>query len=589
MKEYSCCEIIVEYLVKQKVPYVAGVAGHGILAFLDAFYGKEDRIKIITVKHEQSAAHLADGYYRACGKPLAVFTSVGPGAINTLVGIATAFCDSIPVVLFTANCPTYMFGKGALQAIERNHWADFPNMVRPTTKRSWQITNIKQLPGVLESAFRIATSGRPGPVHIDLPMDIQADSLDIESPEPSKYNIFSRMRCDPDIIKRAAALICQAKRPAMLVGGGCILSDATHELRILAEWVQAPVITTLMGKGAIPEDHPLCAFYAGSKGSSCGNRIAQKADVILAVGCRFAEWTCSSYKPGATFNIPPTKVIQVDIDPREIGKNYPVEVGIVGDAKSVLEDLFQSLRSQRTRKQFSKEYLEEIKELKKEWEHAKATQVKKTCPITTTRFLNELREFLKRDAIVVGAAGHAQAQLFQEFPVYEPRTHISSGSFSTMGFCIPAAIGAKLAFPDRQVVGVMGDGDFLMTSQELATAVQYNIPVVYCLLNNFGWISIRDLQIHHYGSDRIIATEFRQTDTGKPYNPNFVKMAKSFGCYAEKVEKPQDIQAALRSAFDSGLPAVLEIMTATRFPESEGALVGWSDFPVPKHIKRTAQ
>jgi len=589
MKEYSCCEIIVEYLIKEKVPYVAGLPGHGILAFLDAFHGKEDKIKIITARHEQSAVHLADGYYRACGRPLAVFTSVGPGAINTLIGMGTAFCDSIPVIVFTANCPTYMFGKGALQAIERNHWADFPNMVGPVTKRFWQITNIKQLPDVLQRAFRLATSGRPGPVHIDLPMDIQAASLTAEIPEPSNYDISSKISADPKEIKRAVDLISEAKRPAILAGGGVILSEATDELVSLAEYLRIPVITTIMGKGAIPEDHPLCVFYAGSKGSSCGNKIAQKADVIIAVGCRFAEWTCSSYKPGETFNVPPTRIVQIDIDPREIGKNYAVEVGLLGHAKSVLQGMLKLLRSKEEKRQVNKEYLNEIQKLKKEWEQTKAAQITDTLPMTTTRFLKELREFLKRDAIVVGAAGHAQAQLFQEFPVYEPRTHISTGAFSTMGFCVPATIGAKLAFPKRQVVGVMGDGDFLMTCQELATAVQYNIPVVYCLLNNFGWLSIRDLQIHYYGKDRTIATEFNQRQTDKLYNPDFVRMAESFGAYGEKVKEPADVQPALKRAFEANRPAVLEIMTATKFPESEGALAGWSDFPTPKYITKVIQ
>jgi len=588
MKEYSCCEIIVEYLIKEGVLYVAGVPGHGILAFLYAFHGRQDKIKIITVKHEQSAVHLADGYYRASGKPLAVFTSVGPGAMNTLVGMGTAFCDSIPVIVFTANCPTYMFERGAIQALERNHWADMPTMARPVVKRSWQVTNVKQIPDVLQRAFRVATSGRPGPVHIDLPMDIQAQSLTTEIPKPDHYNISSRIGADPALVERAVKLISQAKRPAFLVGGGVILSDASAELQAIAEYIGIPVITTIMGKGAIPEDQPLSVFYAGSKGSSCGNKIAQTADLIIAVGCRFAEWTSSSYKPGETFNIPPTKLVHIDIDPREIGKNYPVEIGILGDAKTVLAALATKLiETVKPRDYKTSAYFKEIQELKQQWEQTKADQISNALPMTTTRFLKDLREFLDCDAIIVGAAGHAQAQLFQEFPVYGPRTHLSTGAFSTMGFCIPATIGAKLAFPDRQVIGIMGDGDFLMTCQEISTAAQHNVPAVYCLLNNFGWLSIRDLQIHYYGADRPIATEFKNNMTGELFNPDFVKMAESMGAHAEQVENPADIQPALKRAFECARPAVLEIMTATKFPESEGALAGWADFPTPKYLERT--
>ena len=588
MKEYSACEIIVEFLIKQKIPYAAGVPGHGILAFLDAFHGREDKIKLITVKHEQSAVHLADAYFRACGKPLVVFTSVGPGAINTLVGLGTAFCDSIPVVVFTASCPTHMFERGAIQELERNQWADLPNMSKPVTKRTWQITNIKQLPDVLQRAFRVAVSGRPGPVHIDLPMDIQAASLETEIPEPARYSVSSRISGDIVDTERAVQLILSAKRPAFLAGGGVILSDASEELINIAEYLGIPVVTTIMGKGAIPEDHALAVYYGGSKGSTCGNAIEQTADVIIAVGCRFAEWTSSSFKHGETFNIPPTKLIHIDIDPREIGKNYPIEVGIQGDAKTILSIMYEKIRKQVSMKDYqSTPYFMEIQKLKQKWEETKESQITDSLPMTTTKFLKELREFLDRDSIVVGAAGHAQAQLFQEFPVYEPRTHISTGAFSTMGFCVPGTIGAKLAFPHKKVVGVMGDGDFLMTCQELATAVQYNIPVVYCLLNNYGWLSIRDLQIHHYGIDRQIATEFIQEETRNPYNPDFVKMAESFGAYAERINNPEDIQEALKRAFDSGKPAVLEIITATKFPESEGALAGWAEFPVPKYLAMT--
>ena len=590
MREYACGEYIVEHLKAEGIPYVVGLPGHGILAVLDAFLGQED-IELLTVRHEQSAVHLADGYCRATGKPLVVFTSVGPGAMNTLVGLGTAYADSIPVVALTATCPTYMFGKGALQTIVRHEGADVPSMMRPVVKQTWQVTDIDQLPRVLSDAFRVATSGRPGPVHVELPMDIQAASLTAEAPQSSRAQGVGGAPVDADLqirsaaaVERALDLLLQAERPALLVGGGVIGSEASAELVELAEHLGTPVITTIMGKGAIPEDHGLAVFYGGSKGSTCGNTVARKADVVMAVGCRFAEWTTSSYKPGESYSIPPTRLIQVDIDPQELGRNYPVDVAILGDARTVLAAMRDRAATRTERGAYaSSDYYNEIQRLKQEWEAAKAALINDRLPMTTSRALVALRSFLERDAVVVGAAGHAQAQLFQEFPVYEPRTHISTGAFSTMGFCLPASIGAKLALPRRQVVGVMGDGDFLMTCQELATAVQYDIPVVCFLLNNCGWLSIRDLQNHFYGGDRTIATEFT-TSAGDPLSPDFVKLAEAFGAYGERVEEPGELEAALGRAFAAGRPAVLEVMTATRFPESEGALAGWSDFPTPRYI-----
>ena len=584
MRDYSCGEFIFEHLKAEGIGTIVGLPGHGILAFLDAYLG-QDEIKVLTVRHEQSAVHFADGCFRATGKPLVVFTSVGPGAMNLLVGLGTAYADSIPVIAFTATCPTYMFGKGALQTIVRHEGADVPTMMGPVVKKTWQVTDASQLPQVLKEAFRIATSGRPGPVHIELPMDVQAASLTAEPPTAAAPEAAVSTPVDETAIDLALDLLMAAETPALLVGGGVINGEASAELLDLVELLGTPVITTLMGKGAIPEDHPLAVFYGGSKGSTCGNAVARQADVVMAVGCRFAEWTTSSYKPGESYSIPPTKLIQIDIDPAEMGRNYPVDVPLLGDARSVLAAMAERAATRAERGAYtSTPYFAHIQQLKSQWEDAKAALINDRLPMTTSRALVALREYLDRDAVVVGAAGHAQAQLFQEFPVYEPRTHISTGAFSTMGFCLPAAMGVKSALPRRQVVGVMGDGDFLMTCQELATAVQHGIPVVCFLLNNLGWLSIRDLQIHHYGEDRTIGTEF-STAAGEPYSPDFVSLAQSFGAHGERVDQPGDIADALDRAFAAARPAVIEVMTATSFPASEGALAGWSDFPTPSYVR----
>lgn len=586
MKKLSGSEFIAEYLIKEGVPYLVGLPGHGVLAFMDAFRKRKNKIKSIMVRHEQSAVHVADGYYRATGRPLAAFTTVGPGAINSLEGIATAFVDSTAVVLFTANCPTYMNERGAMQEIERNHWADFPAMIRPVVKRTWNITNVNQLADVLPRAFRMATSGRPGPVHIDMPMDVQAATISAEVPDPLHHRVSSSFGGSDEDIAAAANLLLKAKRPLILVGGGVILSEATGELVRLAELRGIPVVATFNGKGAIPEDHPLCCNYIGFMGSTSGNALAKRADVLLAVGTRFSEWTCSSYKRGVTFNIPPTKVIHMDIDEREISKNYPVEVGILADAKTGLAQLAGALLKHKVDYKRTS-YFRTIQNLKKEWVRlVEKWQFRKGGSLTTAALIKELREFLERDAVVLSDAGHSQAQLWQTFPVYGPRTHIGSGGFSTMGFSLPAAIGVKLAHPQRQVVGFVGDGAFLMTCQELATASQYNIPVVMCISNNFAWCSIRDMQRAWYGEKATFCTEFYREGTRQFVGPNFAKLAESFGCYGERVADIKEVKPALARAFQSGLPAVVEVLTDRNYPNTELPVTGWADYPTPEYLKK---
>ena len=576
-------EIIAEYLIKEGIPYIIGIPGHGCLGLIDALKGKEDRIKVLQVRHEQSAVHLADGYYRISGKPLAVFTSIGPGAINTAVGVATCYVDSTPVLVITGEAHTYMFGRGVLQEIERAHDANFPRMLEPVVKRWWQVTAVEQLPGVLDKAFNQMLSGRRGPVLISLPMDVQAGSADVEIGK-AKRRAENRFFGDPKDIDEATSLLLKAKRPVILAGGGVITSGASSELKELAEFLQAAVITTMMGKSSFPEDHPLYAWHTGSKGTSCGNKVSSSADVLLAVGCRFADLTTSSYRKGVSFSIPPTKLIHIDIDPGEIGKNYPVEVGIIGDAKSVIQQLVEKLRnSSKPLKRDS--YVEEIRQLKEEWvQSLRELRESSKVPVTISRFLKELREFLPRDGIVLTSAGHSQAQILQEFLFYSPRTLVTSGGFSTMGFTVPAALGVKLAAGKRPVIGVLGDGDFLMTVQELATAVQYNIPVVYAVLNNMGWLSIRDLQFDIYGKERGMATEFFGKEGGL-YSPDYVAIAHAFGAYGERIQKGEEVKPALERAFASDKPAVIEVVVNREHPYSGGKAAGWWDVPIPSYLK----
>jgi acetolactate synthase-1/2/3 large subunit len=576
-------EIVAEHLVRRGVPYLVGIPGHGCLALLDAFKARE-QVRVLQVRHEQSAVHLADGFYRVSGKPLAVYTSIGPGAANTVVGLATAFVDSTAVLLLCGDVHTYMFGRGVLQEVERQHWANLVRIFEPVTKRYWQVTRPDQLPTVMNRAFSEMLGGRRGPVAVSLPMDVQAEAAEVEM-NVSPLETTGRTAADPQAVARAADLLLAVQRPLILAGGGVLASEASSALQALAEHLGAAVITTFAGKGCFPEDHPLYGWHAGSKGTTCGNALARSADVLLAVGCRFADETASSFRQGVSFSIPPTKLIHTDIDPGEIGKNYRAEVGLVGDARAVLEQLLQEVQARGQRREYAgTPYFQEIQRLKEEWlRELSPYRDSDRVPVTISRFIKELRAALARDAIVVTSAGNSQAQVLQEFAFYQPHTNVTSAGFSTMGFTLPAAIGAKLAAPQQQVVGVTGDGDFLMTMQELATAVQYDVPVVVCVLNNMGWQSIRDLQISAYGRERVLATEF--TRAGQPYTPHFAEIARAFGCHSQRIESAAEVGPALARAFDSGRPSVIEVMVNREYPYSGGLVTGWWDVPVPAYLK----
>jgi acetolactate synthase-1/2/3 large subunit len=582
-------QIIAHYLVREGVPYVVGIPGHGCWAIVDAFADFSDRLTTLQVMHEQSAIHLADGYYRVKGRPLMAFTSIGPGATNTAVGIATAYVDSTAVLLVTGSPHTYMRGRAVLQEIERAQWANFPRMMEPIVKRYWQVSRVDHVPYVLHRAFNQMLSGRPGPVLIDMPMDVQADDADVTIPEPTSHEPQGRPRPDAASVERAARLLTEARRPVLLAGGGVITADASAELVALAEHLGAPVVTTWMGKGTIPEDHELNAWSVGDTASTCGNALARSADVLLAVGCRFTDWSASSYRRDVTFSIPPTRLIHVDIDPHEIGKNYPCEIGMVADARAALVDLLEAVRQVTPARDYHESsYFQEIQRLKGEWEETQSVRRNSNAvPMTQPRAVRELRAALDRSAIVVTGAGLVQGVVRQDFPVYEPRTHLTSGGFSTMGFTVPAAIGAKLAAPERQVAGVAGDGDFLQTMQEMAVAAMLDLPVLFVVLNNAGWISIKGGQLSNFG--RMFATEFQRRD-GSLYSPDFAAAARSFGLHAERVDRPEEVAPAVQRALATGGPALVEVTVAREFPDAGATKTGWWDVPVPTyHLERRRQ
>ena len=589
MTKYTGSEIITKYLIKEGVKYVLGIPGHGCLPLTDALYRDKDNIQLIQPKQEMSGVHCAVGCYRITGKPLMVFTSIGPGAINTAIGLADAYVDSMPVLVINGDTHTHMRGKGVLQEIERTRDSDMPRILEPIVKRNWQVSSVSQLPTIMQRAFNQMMTGRRGPVVIDLPMDVQADAIETKIPEPLERRSTGRILGDPKLINQAAELLKEAKRPVLFIGGGAITANATDEVKTLAEKIGAAVVVTMMGKDVIPNDHPLYCWSAGSKGTTVGLNMTSKADVILALGCRFADETAASYKDGVSFSIPPTKLIQIDIDPHEIGKNYPVSVGIFGDAKACLKQILDELGG------FSKDYkntdyFKEIQEEKKKWFDFLAENTDDTkVPVMISTVLKEVRKFFDRDAVIVTSSGNVQAQMLQELEFYEPRTCLTAGGFSTMGYSVPAAIGAKLGSidigkPKRQVAALVGDGDFMMTISELSVAVQLGLDnIFFIVLNNHGWIAIKDLQQVAFGEDRGYGTAFEDKD-GNTYSPDFAKIGEAFGCYAEKISKKEEIIPALERAAKSTKPAVIEIEVQREFPFTGSPSVGWWDVPIPEYL-----
>jgi acetolactate synthase-1/2/3 large subunit len=573
-------EIVARTLTNYGVKFGAGIPGHGIWSLLDGFLQEGSDVDILQVFHEQSGVHLADGYYRASGEPMLAITSVGPGAANAVMGLATAYADSSSLLTITGAPPLHMQGHGTMQELERHRANDFPRVVEPVTKRQWSVSTVEELPFVLHRAFSSMLTGRPGPVHIEVPMDIQALAADVDLHDLERRLPTGRIHPDPEAIEAAAALLRDARRPVIAVGGGAITAEASVELRELAEALGAPVVCTWSGKGAFPEDHPLFAGPIGQTGTVPGNSIAAAADVVLAVGCRFTDWSASSYRKGVTFSLPPGKLIQIDLEAQEIGKNYPVEVGIQSDAKPALADLFAAVG----RRAEDSEYAAELASMKADWAAQENTRLDSgQVPFTSQRPLRDLRRVMERDGIVVAGSGNTQGAVKQSFPVYEPRTHMTSGGYSSMGWAVPAAIGAKLARPDRQVACVVGDGDFLQTVQELGVCAQHQIPVAFVVQNNAGYMSIRGGQ--RKIMDRHLITEFSRN--GDAYAIEMTEVAKGFGVEAVKVEESDDLQPTLERALASEGPMLVEVPTSR---DAAGPWVpGWWDFPVPAYIEDERQ
>ena len=581
MGTYRGADIIVDHLIGEGVPYAVGVCGHGIIGFLDGLYRRRGDIKTISVHHEQAAAHIADAYYRVSGKPLATFTSCGPGSANLTMAVACAMLDSSPIYLVTGNVPTQQFNRGAFQETYRYQQGDFPSVLKPYVKRAYQPTRADMLPFAVKDAYREMMSGRPGPVLLDVPLNVFVEETETEMPDPGAWRKGLRNDCAGNLaaVEDALSLLLRAERPLILAGNGLVNANGTEELCRLAEKLQIPVVTTPMAKGALDERHPLSLGPVGRNGTYQANQASRSCDVLLAFGTRFDDRASSAWLPGATYSIPPTKLIQVDLDPSELGRNYPTTLGILGDARQVLLQMLALLEARGGYSRAASEWRSEIEQWKKVWtEERKVDQASDAIPIRPERLVKEMRGALPENTILLSDVGVHHNWLVQEMPILGPRAFLQSWGFGGMGFGVCGALGAKLAAPDRPVVSVCGDGGFLMTPHILATAVEYNLPAVWVVWNNMGYVAIRDLQFGFFGG-REIVTNFELEETGELHSTNFVMLAQSFGAEGMLVEKPGDFGPALETAVASGKPTLIDVRVQreTR-PRGTG---GWELPPLP--------
>lgn len=574
-------EIILDYLVKQRVPYLFGVCGHGILGFLDAAYDRRDEINTITTHDESVAGFMADAYFRVSGRPVATYTSCGPGSVNLTIALASAFQDSSAFLAITGNVPTQHFNRGPFQETGRFFQGDFTSVVRPYVKRSYQAFRPEMLPQTMRQAYALMLAGRPGPVHIDVPLNVFVEETDLEAPDAETWQgaIPARPAGNPEAVRRAADLLIGAERPLIVAGNGSFLSNASGEIVSLAEAMSMPVVTTPMGKGVIDEGHQLSLGPTGRNGTLAANRAARTCDVLLAIGTRFDDRSTSGWIPGVTYNIPPTKLIHVDIDPQEIGRNYPPELGIHADAKTFLSQLLNEIgeRSADARRR-NGEWVSETSAWVDQWDEAiAARQRDESVPIRPDRVVAELDASLPEDAIVLADVGVHHNWLLQQMRVPPRGRFLQAWGFASMGFGVAGALGAKYAAPDRPVLAVCGDGGFVMHASAVATAVMNDLPVVWLVWNNAGYGAIYGQQRGFFGAERELATRFWTKETNEPYTPDMSAMARAMGAEGLSVDKPSQVSEAVAEALSSGRPTVIDV-TVDEYASAAPSTGAW-DLP----------
>ena len=529
---------IVETLLRQGVDVTFGFPGGSVIPLFDAFLDYKGKIRNILVRHEQGAAHAAEGYARASGKPGICIATSGPGACNLVTGIADAYMDSVPIIALGGQVSTSLIGNDAFQE------TDMMGITLPITKHNFQVRHPNQMAPMIMKAFKIAMEGRPGPVYIDLPKDAQANEVTEQFPEEVKIEGFQpTIKPNLNQIKKAAEAIIHAERPLFLIGQGVIISNASKEFSELVELVKIPVTTTFMGKGAFDERHPLSLGTVGMHGRKIANYATLNTDLLVAIGCRFSDRITGNLKTYAEN----AKVIHADIDPAEIGKNVDVDIPIVGDAKEVIRELSSAIKKVAAKEKTK--WAKDIRRYKKICDDCIPTP--KTKRIHPKVVMQELNKLLGPNDIVVTGVGQHQMFAGHFLRVSKPRTFISSGGAGTMGFGLPAAIGAKVAKPDSNVFLIDGDGSFQMTIQELGTSKEADIKIIPIIMNNSYLGMVR--QWLELFSDK------RYSEVYLGATPDFVKVAEAYGLKGIRVKKSSELEPAIKEAVKNDVTTVIDV------------------------------
>ncbi|MBL4954932.1 thiamine pyrophosphate-binding protein [Neobacillus sp. OS1-32] len=547
---------LVKYLEHRGIEHIFGLCGHTNIAVLAEL--EKSSIKFINTRHEQVAGHMADGYARVTKKASVVLSHIGPGLTNTATAIGTAALDSIPMVVIAGDVPSHYYGKNAFQEVNLHSDASQFEIFRPIVKRAWRVERPELFPEIIEKAFQLAESGRRGPVLVSVPMDIFSKEIDTSLFERLKHHTkkLTKPTIDVETAEKIILTLINADNPLLYVGGGIVIADAAEEVRELVDHLNLPVANSMKGKGVVSDDHPLSLGLAGYWGSKLTNEKTKQADYILAIGTRFSEADSSSWEEEYTFNFPPTKLIHIDIDPNEIGRNYPVEIGVVADIKEALKVLNKVAKRLVPAGLSNEDLKQEIKDFKEGFTKDNEQHVKdESFPMRPERILQEVREALPKDAFITTDVGWNKNGVAQRFPIYEAGTVLTPGGFATMGFGSPAAVGVKVAKPDRVVVSLVGDGGFGQNPAVLATAAEENIGVIWVIMNNSSYGVIAGLEKAHF--DTTFGTIFYKD--GKPYTPDFAAMARSFGVEGIKIESAAEFKPALEKAIASNKPCVIDV------------------------------
>jgi len=549
-------EQLVKYLEDRGVEYLFGLCGHTNIAVLAAL--KDSSVKFVNTRHEQIAAHIADGYARAKRTTAVVLSHLGPGLTNAATGVANAALDSIPMVVIAGDIPSHYYGKHPHQEVNLHADASQSEIYRPFVKRVWRVERPDLFPEIIEKAFQLAESGRPGPVLVSVPMDIF--SMEVDTQLFKRLALHTKQLHKPSMddptAEKIIRTLLEAKAPVIYAGGGILIADAADELREFASHLAIPVAHSLMGKGALPDDHPLTLGMTGFWGTKFVNEKCRTADWVIGLGTRFAEADCSSWDPEFTFSFPPSKLIHIDIDASEIGRNFPVDIGVVTDLKQALIVLNRVAKKLVPNGRRNDALTTQIADYRAEFVAGNRAHAQSDVfPLRPERILSVVREVLPRDAIITTDVGWNKNGVGQQFPVYTPGSILTPGGFATMGFGAPAAIGAKLACPDKVVLALVGDGGFGQNPAMLATAVEQGVPVIWVVMNNLAYGTIAGLQMAHYGT--TIGCVFRKD--GEPYSPDFAAVARAYGAEGVQVKSAAEFKDVLVRAIASNKPFVIDV------------------------------